>query len=451
MKLRLTDIASWIGGQLHGNGTFVETVSTDTRTLAPGALFVALRGERYDAHDFIATAKERGAAAALVDHEIETDLPQVVVADTLIALGEIARAVRSQRDVRVIGITGSNGKTTVKTFAASILARHGRTHVNAGNLNNEIGLPLTLLAMPDDAEYAVLEMGAGKPGDIAYLARIARPQVALVNNVAPAHLERLGSERGVAETKGAIYSALPADGVAIINADDAYADHFANLAGSRRIVRFGLDGSADVGADIDANGRVTLKTPEGSARIELAQPGRHNIMNALAAAAIAIALDVPPATIRAGLESAPAVAGRLVRRTHASGAIVIDDSYNANPGSFAAAIATLASEPGTTMLVMGDMAELGVEAERLHADIGALAKKSGIGRLHSVGRLSRVAAQAFGAGAVHHEDQAALIAALRGELRSGVTVLIKGSRSSAMDRVVNALLDDGNGGERHAA
>ena len=451
MKLRLTDIASWIGGQLHGNGTFVETVSTDTRTLAPGALFVALRGERYDAHDFIATAKERGAAAALVDHEIETALPQVVVADTLIALGEIARAVRSQRDVRVIGITGSNGKTTVKTFAASILARHGRTHVNAGNLNNEIGLPLTLLAMPDDAQYAVLEMGAGKPGDIAYLARIARPQVALVNNVAPAHLERLGSERGVAETKGAIYSALPADGVAIINADDAYADHFANLAGSRRIVRFGLDGHADVGADIDANGRVTLKTPQGSTRIELAQPGRHNIMNALAAAAIAIALDVPLATIRAGLESTPAVAGRLVRRTHASGAIVIDDSYNANPGSFAAAIATLASEPGTTMLVMGDMAELGVEAERLHADIGALAKKSGIGRLHSVGRLSRVATQAFGAGAVHHEDQAALIAALRGELRSGVTVLIKGSRSSAMDRVVSALLDDGNGGERHAA
>jgi len=451
VKLRLTDIAPWVGGRLHGGGAFVESVSTDTRTLTQGALFVALKGERYDAHDFIATARERGAVAALVDREVAIDLPQIIVADTLMALGDLARAVRSQRDVRVIGITGSNGKTTVKTLTASILARHGRTHVNAGNLNNEIGLPLSVLAMPANAQYAVLEMGAGKPGDIAYLARIARPDIGLVNNVAPAHLERLGSERGVAETKGAIYSALPADGVAIVNADDAYADYFADLAGSRRVVRFGFASGADIGAEIDASGRVTLKTPIGETAVTLAHPGRHNVMNALAAAAIAIALDVPLATIRAGLESAPAVSGRLMRRKHASGAMLIDDSYNANPGSFAAAIATLAMEPGETILVMGDMAELGTDAERLHAQTGALAKKSGIRHLHAVGRLSRAAAEAFGAGATHHADQGALVDALRRELHAGVTALIKGSRSSGMDRVVGALLDDGNGGERHAA
>jgi UDP-N-acetylmuramoyl-tripeptide--D-alanyl-D-alanine ligase len=451
MKLRLTDIASWVGGRLHGTGVFVESVSTDSRSLAPGALFVALKGERYDAHDFVATAREHGATAALVDHELAIDLPQIVAADTLAALGDLARAVRAQRNARVIGITGSNGKTTVKTLTASILARHGRTHVNAGNFNNEIGLPLTLIAMPVDTEYAVLEMGAGKPGDIAYLARIARPDVGLVNNVAPAHLERLGSERGVAETKGAIYAALPANGVAIINADDAYADYFVELAKPRRVVRFGLTSGVDVSASTDASGRITLKTPAGETSFALAQPGRHNVMNALAAASIAFALGVPLATIQAGLEAAPVVAGRLMRRAHASGAVLIDDSYNANPGSFAAAIATLAAEGGTTILVMGDMAELGADAERLHAETGALAKRSGIARLHAVGRLSRAAAEAFGAGATHHADQSALIAALRGELRSGVTALIKGSRSSAMDRVVSALLENGNGGERHAA
>jgi UDP-N-acetylmuramoyl-tripeptide--D-alanyl-D-alanine ligase len=451
MKRRLADIANSVGGRLAGNDVFVDGVSTDTRTITPGSLFVALRGERYDAHEFVATARERGATAALVERVVDAGMPQVVVADTLVALGELARAMRAEHDARVVGITGSNGKTTVKTLTASILSRHGRTHVNAGNLNNEIGVPLTLLAMPERTQYAVIEMGAGKPGDIEYLARIARPDVALVNNVAPAHLERLGSERGVAETKGAIYAALPASGIAIVNADDAYAGYFAEIAAPRRIVRFGLDARADIGADVGTGNGFTLRTPSGSVRVSLCQPGRHNVMNALAAAAIASALDVPLATIRAGLEAAPTVAGRLMRRKHASGAILIDDSYNANPGSFAAAIATLADEPGETILVMGDMAELGADAERLHAHVGALAKASGIHRLHAVGRLSRAAAAAFGAGATHHADQAALIEALRAELRGGVVALVKGSRSSAMDRVVAALIDNGNGGERHAA
>jgi UDP-N-acetylmuramoyl-tripeptide--D-alanyl-D-alanine ligase len=454
-KLRLSDIATWTGGRLVGRDGEIAAVSTDTRTITPGALFVALRGERHDAHDFVATARERGATAAMVERVTAADMPQIVVANGEIALGALAHAVRAMSTARVVGITGSNGKTTVKTMTASILSRHGRTHVNAGNLNNEIGVPLTLLSMPERTEFAVVEMGAGKPGDIDYLARIALPEVGLVNNVASAHLERLGSERGVAETKGAIYSALPMHGVAIVNADDAYANYFLSLAGARRVVRFGIDANADVGATLDAKGDVRafhLRTPIGETDVALAQPGRHNVLNALAAASIALALGVPLATIRAGLEAAPAVAGRLVRRKHASGAMLIDDSYNANPGSFAAAIATLAAEPAETILVMGDMAELGIDAERLHAEIGALAKSSGIAQLHAVGKWSRAAVDAFGEGATHHAEQNALIDALRRELRANVVVLVKGSRSSAMDRVVGALADDGdNGGERHAA
>jgi UDP-N-acetylmuramoyl-tripeptide--D-alanyl-D-alanine ligase len=457
LSLRLSDVARWTGGRLHGADATVSGVSTDTRSLGAGALFVALKGERYDAHEFAAIARERGAAALLAMRELDVDLPQVIVADSLAALGDLAAAVRAQSRARVVGITGSNGKTTVKTLLASILAGHGRTHVNAGNFNNEIGLPLTLLAMPADSEYAVLEMGAGKPGDIAYLARIAQPDVALVNNVAAAHLERMGSLQGVAQTKGAIYRALPADGVAVINADDAFADYFAVLAAPRRVIRYGLLRRAEVSAGFEADapfdGRFRLLTPGGNLDVALPLPGRHNVMNALAAGAAALALGVPPATIKAGLESAPNVAGRLLRRTHASGAAIIDDSYNANPGSFAAAIATLAGEPGQRLLVMGDMAELGDDAERLHAETGALARRAGIQRLLAVGRLSRAAVEAFGAGATHYADQSALIESLRGELRAGVTALVKGSRSSAMDRVVHALVDgaNGDGGTRHAA
>lgn len=457
LNLHLGDIARSTGGRLHGADCVIDAVSTDTRTLARGMLFVALRGEHHDAHQFAAKARERGAAALLVERELPIDLPQVVVADTQRALGDLARAVRGRRRARVVGITGSNGKTTVKTLLAAILERHGRTHASAGNYNNEIGLPLTVLAMPSDSEYAVLEMGAGKPGDIEYLAAIARPDVALVNNVASAHLERMGSLQGVAETKGAIYRALPADGVAVINADDAFADYFALLAAPRRVLTFGLLRRADVGASFDpaaiGHGRFRLLAPSGAVDVALPLPGRHNVMNALAAASLAIALGVPLATVRAGLESATGVAGRLARSAHASGAVLIDDSYNANPGSFAAAIAMLAGEAGERVLVMGDMGELGSDAERLHADVGALARRSGIQRLHAVGALSAAAVAAFGNGAVHYADQAHLIAALHAELRHGVVLLIKGSRSSAMDRVVRALRGEKetNGGERHVA
>ena len=441
--MSLSAIAVWTHGRLFGADAAVTGVAIDTRKLQPGDLFVAIKGERLDGHDYLAEAAARGAVAALVTRKVDSDLPQLLVDDAELALGDLASAVRAQRDVRVIGITGSNGKTTVKTLVASILSRHGRTHVSAGNFNNELGLPLTLLAMSQDTEYAVLEMGAGKPGDIAYLAAIARPDIGLVTLIAPAHLERMGSIEGVAETKGALYQALPADGIAIINADDHFASFFGGLAGARRVLRYGLDHPADIGADIieqRADGsRFVLSTPHGDAEVTLPLPGRHNIANALAAAAIALALDVPMDTIVAGLEQVSGVAGRLRREVMAGGWTLIDDSYNANPSSMAAAIDTLLLADGERWLVLGDMAELGPEARALHAGIGERARERGVERLFAVGPLGVATVEAFGAQGEHFNDKPALIAALQAQLHAGVTCLVKGSRSAGMEQVVAAL------------
>jgi UDP-N-acetylmuramoyl-tripeptide--D-alanyl-D-alanine ligase len=459
LSLMLSDIALWTRGTLRGTDALADGVFTDTRRPQAGALFVALKGENFDGHAFLMQARAAGAAAALVERPAAVDLPQVVVADTVLALGDLASAVRAPRHARVVSITGSNGKTTVKTLLASILALHGRTHVNAGNLNNEIGLPLSLLAMPQDADYAVLEMGAGKPGDIAYLAAIARPEIGLVNNIAPAHLERMGTLEGIAETKGALYTSLPTHGVAVINADDAFAGTFAAMAGTRRIVRFGITSIADVRGEVIEAGektRFAMRMPGGRCEIALPLSGRHNVMNALAAAAAAYALDVPMAVIRQGLESAPSVKGRLQRHSMADGWILIDDSYNANPGSSEAAIDTLAAEQGDRWLVLGDMRELGPSARELHAQVGTLARRRGIGRLFTVGALAKAAADAFGSGAAHFADQQTLTAALIADVHAGVHMLVKGSRGSAMDNVVRALLacspGGANGGDkRHAA
>jgi len=436
-------IAMWTHGRLHGADAEVTGVVTDTRRVRPGDLFVAIKGEHVDGHDYLADAAARGAVAAMVTRKLDHEMPQVVVDDSVLALGDLASAVRAQRDVRVVGITGSNGKTTVKTLAAAILSRHGRTHVSAGNYNNELGLPLSLLAMPSDTRFAVFEMGAGKPGDIAYLAAIARPDVGVVNLVAPAHLERMGSVEGVAETKGALYQALPADGVAIVNADDAFASFFDGLAGGRKLLHFGLDHAADVSAQIleqRADGsRFVLRTPVGEAAVSLPLPGRHNVANALAASAIALALDVPLATIVAGLQSAEGVPGRLRRHVTAGGWTVIDDSYNANPGSMMAAIDTLLLAEGERWLVLGDMAELGADARALHASVGRRAHERGVERLFAVGPLGAATVEAFGDGAAHFTDKPALITALRARLHAGVTCLVKGSRSSGMEQVVAAL------------
>jgi UDP-N-acetylmuramoyl-tripeptide--D-alanyl-D-alanine ligase len=446
--LPLSRIAQWTNGQLVGSDELIDAVSTDTRTLdasdGRAALFIALKGPNFDGHDHVATAAELGARAALVSSETGTRLPQVRVADTAHALAAIAAAMHRGRHGKVIAITGSNGKTTVKQLTHAILQLAGKAHVNPGNRNNEIGLPLSVIDAPDDADFAIYEMGAGKPGDIAYLTAIARPDVALVNNIAPAHLERMGSLLGIADTKAAIYDALPVDGTAVINADDAFAPYFSERAHGHRLLRFGLDASADVSArDIvpgDAGSRFVLDTPVGSADVELPLPGRHNIANALAAASLTLALDVPLPTIARGLSAMQPVAGRLARHRLANGAILIDDSYNANPGSLNAAIDTLAAASGETWLVLGDMRELGGDAVSLHAEAGRRAKAAGITRLFALGPLSAAAAEAFGEGAACFDTHDALVDALRRELHAAVRVLVKGSRGSAMDRIVAALL-----------
>jgi UDP-N-acetylmuramoyl-tripeptide--D-alanyl-D-alanine ligase len=451
----LSRIAQWTGGRLvgteAGRDVLIDAIATDTRTLdasdGRGALFVALKGERFDGHAHVADAVDAGIRAALVARVLEVAVPQVVVADTERALAAFAAAMQHARSGKVIAITGSNGKTSVKSLALSILQRAGATYANPGNRNNEIGLPLAVLDAPEDARFAIYEMGAGKPGDIAYLTAIARPDVALVNNIAPAHLERMGSLLGVADTKGAIYDALPVGGVAVINADDAFAPYFAERAHGRRLVRFGLDATADVSArDLAADEtgtRFVLATPDGDAPVTLALPGRHNVLNALAAASLALGAGASLQAITDGLAAARPVAGRLVTHHLANGATLIDDSYNANPGSLNAAIDTLAAAPGDGWLVLGDMRELGVDAEALHAEAGRRAKAAGIARLFTLGPLSAAAAESFGAGAAHFTTHAELAEAVRAALTANVRVLVKGSRGSAMDRVVHALLNSG--------
>jgi UDP-N-acetylmuramoyl-tripeptide--D-alanyl-D-alanine ligase len=465
--LPLSRIAQWTGGQLQGDDALVDAIATDTRTLDAGdghaVLFVALKGENFDGNDHAAGAERAGARAALVSRPQAVDMPQVVVADTERALASLAAALQHARHGKVVAITGSNGKTSVKTLVLSILqraaaARGQVAYANPGNRNNEIGLPLAVIDAPDDARFAIYEMGAGKPGDIAYLTHIARPFAAVVNNVAPAHLERMGSLLGVAETKGAIYDALPADGVAVINADDAFAPYFAERAHGRRLIRFGLDAPADVAArDLqlgDEGARFTLVMPAGEAAVRLALPGRHNVANALAAAALALACGVDIDDIAAGLSDARPVAGRLVRHWLASGAVLIDDSYNANPGSLNAAIDTLAAMHGDTWLVLGDMRELGADARALHETTGRRARDAGIARLYALGPLSAAAAAAFGEGGRVFDSHDALANALRADLAAaeagpGVRMLVKGSRGSAMDRIVAALLPPGD--TAHAA
>ena len=458
-RLPLSLLAHWAGGELHGEDLLVDTLTNDTRSLMPGSLYVALRGERFDGHDFAYDAAMRNAAALLVDHPVEVDLPQVVVPDTQLALARIAGNLQLDRGGKAIAITGSNGKTSVKTLTLSILQRAGNSYSNPGNRNNEIGLPLAVIGAPDDADFSIYEMGAGKPGDIAYLTDIVTPDVALVNNIASAHLERMGSLLGIAQTKGAIYSALSVDGVAIINADDAFAEYFAGLVVGRRLLRFGLESTADITArDIVSTGegsRFVLVTSQGNAAVDLPLPGRHNVLNALAAASIALACGVAMATIVEGLGASKPVAGRQAAHVLANGAVLIDDSYNANPGSLAAAIDTLAAAGGQAWLVLGDMRELGPEGEALHADAGRKARAASIARLYTLGALSASAALAFGEGARSFETHKDLADALRLDLSQianpqDVRCLVKGSRGSAMDRIVTALLSTGEGAS-HAA
>lgn len=443
MNLYASEIAALVGGRLVGNDTAVQGVGTDTRSLASSALFVALRGERFDGHEFVRRAASLGAVAALVDRQADVPLAQIVVADTLTALQRLAAAWRLRCPARVFAVTGSNGKTTVKEMLSAILRQGASALATRGNLNNHIGVPLTLLELESSHDYAVIELGANHPGEIALLTRLVRPNAGVITNAADAHLQGFGSREGVARAKGELFADLAADGNAVINADDHFAPLWAELAGDRRQVTFGMAHDADVRARaIEYDGALTrfrLVTPDGEAAVELPLAGRHNVANALAAAAASWSMNLPLPAIAAGLGETAPVAGRLQRRITKSGAVLIDDSYNANPSSLAAALEVLVAEGECGWLVLGDMGELGEGAEAAHAEAGRAARKAGVGRLFAVGELSAAAVHAFGEGARHFPDRDALIAALLEDLCPGVTLLVKGSRAAAMEQVVAAL------------
>lgn len=440
MIARASQIATWTGGRLIGADAPVAGVAQDSRVLPPGGLFVALKGERVDGHDFVA-GLDGHAGAALVERVLDVRTPQIVVPDSLAALQALARAWLAALDLKLVALTGSNGKTTTKELTASILRRAGRTHATPGNYNNEIGVPLTVLGLDTDHRFAVIEMGAGKPDDIQPLTVIAPPDAAVVTNVGPAHLERLGSLEGVAATKGGIYRGLKADGIAVLNADEPFAASFERDIGARRVLRFGIDTPSEISASevvLGSDTRFRLSTPLGTSQILLPLPGRHNVMNALAAAGLAMAVGASLDAITAGLNQAHGVSGRL-KRIEWNGGVLFDDSYNANPGSLGAAIGTLALAPSPRWLVLGDMKELGPEGPAMHRASGRQAHAAGIDALFALGPLSAEAARGFGTGGEAFDDLDALVAAFRSAWRPGTTALIKGSRSSRMERVLQAL------------
>jgi UDP-N-acetylmuramoyl-tripeptide--D-alanyl-D-alanine ligase len=440
--MSMSEAAAVLGAAARRGDARFTGVSTDTRTLRAGDLFVALRGERFDGHHFLKTAAAAGAAAALVDVGFngELPLPAAVVEDTRRALGALARHWRDRFHPALVAVAGSNGKTTVKEMLASILRAHaGEDAVlaTAGNLNNDIGVPLMLLRMRATHRWCAIELGMNHKGETAYLADIVRPTAALVNNAQREHLEFMRSVEEVAAENAAVYDALPAEGVALVNADDAHAGYFRSRAGSRRVVDFGLEKPAAVSANYalkPLSSDLTVRTPDGEAPAVLAIPGLHNVRNALAAAAAAHAVGIDAVTVAKGLQAFRPYTGRLQVKQARGGATLIDDTYNANPDSVRAAIDVLAGCPGPTVLVLGDMGEVGAQGPDFHREVGAYARAKGVSSLLALGEATRDSVQAFGAGGRHFEKLEELLASV-----SGKSILVKGSRFMKMERVVAAL------------
>jgi UDP-N-acetylmuramoyl-tripeptide--D-alanyl-D-alanine ligase len=441
--MSLGETAAVLGAVLRGGDAPYEAVSTDSRTLPRGALFVALRGERFDGHRFLEAARAAGAVGAIVDeaHDGTAPLPSIVVKDTRQALCELAHHWRARFSPVLIAIAGSNGKTTTKEMLAAILRAHAgdaAVLATAGNLNTDIGVSLTLLRLRAAHRVCAIELGTNHRGEIARLAGMTQPTIAVVTNALRDHLEFLGSVAEMAEENADALRALPQDGIAVVNADDVHAACFRRAAGSRRTVEFGLEAPAAVGATVrlDAlSSEVTLRTPAGEVHTRLSIPGLHSVRNALAAAASAVAAGVAPAAIGEGLAAFRPAARRLQVKPLPSGATLLDDSYNANPDSVRAAIDVLAGCPGPTVLVLGDMGELGPQGRAFHREVGAYARAHGISRLVALGEATRASVEAFGDGALH----AGSVEAAAEAARSGTTILVKGSLFMGMDRVVAAL------------
>jgi UDP-N-acetylmuramoyl-tripeptide--D-alanyl-D-alanine ligase len=447
--MRLSEAAAMLGVPFAGADAEVKRVSTDSRSIRPGDLFIALRGEKFDGGAFAAQALQQGAAGVVLDAAQAPGIAMAIrVDDTRLALGRLATAWRQRFAIPVVAITGSNGKTTVKEMLAAILRVEAGADAavlhTEGNLNNDIGLPLMLLRLRDTHQFAVLEMGMNHAGEIDYLTRLARPDVALVNNALSAHIGFLGSIENIARAKGEIFNGLSDAGIAVFNADDAHASLWREANARRCIVDFGLRQPASVRGQYRPSvfGSVlTLSLPNAELEVNLQVPGEHNVMNALAAAAAAFALDVSHRSIVTGLSGFAGVKGRLQKKPALHGSTFIDDTYNANPDSVKAALAVLAQQAGKKVLVLGDMGELGADAAAMHAQIGLAARDAGIDRLLALGDLSRETVGAFGAGAMHFERIQELLAELENELTPDTTVLVKGSRFMQMERVVQSFME----------
>lgn len=439
-----------LNAQLHNGDVEFDSVNTDTRTLIEGQLFVALRGDNFDAHDFLHQAVAKKVCGVVVEKfNSDIAIPQLVVNDTLLALGYIAQLNRNNFDKPVLAITGSSGKTTVKTMIASILAECGNVHATKGNLNNHIGVPLTLLQLNAHHDFAVIEMGASAIGEIAYLCSLAKPQVTMINNVMPAHIAGFGSIEGVATAKGEIYKNLTSSNIAVINVDEKFANSWlSNIQAN--VVRVSLrDESANCfSRHIEFKSTSVsfeLCMGDQSAFVELNSLGEHSVRNALMAAAMAYSVGANLQNIKHGLEKFSPVGGRMSRHLGVNQSLVIDDSYNANPGSVRAAIDVLAAQSGMRILVLGDLGELGENEVQLHASLGEYAQSKSIDHFFTLGKLSEHASKAFGmqVGQYHFTDRDALISELKSIASNQTTILIKGSRSSKMDLVVKALCSDG--------
>jgi len=435
--LTLQEIAKKTGGGLIGSDVAVESVATDSRLVKPDQLFIAIEGEHFDAHDFVADLEGK-AAAALVHKKIDCDFPQVVVEDTLKALAELASACRKEFTKPLVGLTGSNGKTTLKEMLAAILSQQGKVLATHGNLNNDIGMPLTLLRLREKHDFAVIEMGANHFKEIEFLTKIARPNVAVVNNAGAAHLEGFGDVQGVAKAKGEIFIGLGINGVAVINADDEFADYWLDSNKNREVITFGIKKEAMINGQLLADGGLLIKKGSEKIKADLKLLGRHNAMNALAATAVATALGVKLKTIVDGLESLTPVKGRLSPLAGISNTQILDDTYNANPDSTVAALDVLAQRKNTAF-VLGDMAELGENVIQLHQNIGEKAKKAGIDRMYCLGKYSALACEKFGKKGKSFNEMDELVATLKQEVTDNMTILIKGSRSMQMERAVEAL------------
>lgn len=441
--MQISKAAEILQARYQGDNVCFFGCSTDTRTIKKKELFIALRGENFDGHDYLDKAKASGASAVLVEEKCEVVRPSIIVKNTRHAMGELAKNWRARFSIPLVAITGSNGKTTVKEMVAAICGCKSSVLATQGNLNNDIGVPLTLFGLGDDHQYAVIEMGANHPGEIEWLSQIAQPNVAVITQCAPAHLEGFGSVEGVAHAKSEIFIGLSEDGVAVINGDDDFADLWRGKSNHANQLTFGLGSDNEITAESVRieNGKSSFQmiTPVGKVEIALNLPGRHNITNALAAAACAISLGTALSFIKQGLESVSTVKGRLQIKTGFKQCRIIDDTYNANPASLDAALEVLDEFPGRHWLVLGDMGELGNDDKVLHARAGEKSKASGVERLYALGELTKFTVQSFGEGARHVDDHEQLVSLIGEEIDSDVTILIKGSRAMNLEQLVNAL------------